>query len=487
MSLPLPRLLLPPLLLAALQDVPDHPDKIRYEPLKFEVPDAASMRTVLSNGAVAYLLEDRKLPLVRLSVMVRAGAFWEPEGKEGLAAMTGTLMRTGGTTSRSPEELDEELDMLAAQLSVSIGDTSGSATLNILSKDVDKGLDLLAEVLSQPAFRQEKIDLLKAQTLEQLKARNDSTGSIESREANLLFYGAFPVNRLPTKTSIDSIKREDLLEYHRRTWRAGSIIIAAAGDFEKTEFSRKLEGLLAKLPEGRGEELSVPRLQHKPAPGVYCFHKEGRQINQGRVRMGHLGTTLDDPDLHALRVMNYILGGGSFSSRLVQRVRSDEGLAYSVGSGYGAGALYPGVFAISFQSKSETCLYAAKLCLQVLEELRTAGPTADEVEAAKAFFLDAFPSTFSSSFQTVTTFASAEMDGYPKDYYTSYRDRIAKVTLEDVRRVAKQRCRPEEFVFVFVGNMKAIKGGDGSRPIRIEDFGSVVDVPLPDPLTLRRP
>jgi zinc protease len=480
-------MILPLLLLAALQDIPDHPDKIRYDALRFEAPDAASMRTVLSNVAVAYLLEDRKLPLVRLSIMVRAGGFWEPEGKEGLASMTGALMRTAGTAARSPEQLDEELDMLAAQLSVSIGDTSGSATLNILSKDLDKGLELLAEVLAQPAFRQDKIDLLKAQTLEQLKARNDSTGSIESRESSLLFYGEYPVNRHPTKASIDSITREDLLGYHRRTWRAGSVMVAAAGDFDREEFARKLEALLAKLPEGKGEYLSIPPVTHKPVPGVYCFHKEGRQINQGRVRIGHLGLTLDHPDLHALRVMNYILGGGSFSSRLVQRVRSDEGLAYSVGSNFGAGSLYPGVFAMSFQSKSETCLYAAKLCLEVLEELRTRGPSEEEVEAAKAYYLDAFPSMFSSSFQTATTYASAEMDGYPKDYYAAYRDRISKVTLDEVRRVAKERCRPEEFLFVFVGNVEAIKAGDGSRPIRIEDFGRVTDVPLPDPLTLKRP
>jgi len=474
------------LLLLAIQDIPNHPDKLKYDPLKFDVPDAASMRTPLAGGAIAYLLEDRKLPLVKVSIMIRAGGFWEPEGKEGLASMVGALMRSAGTASRSPEKLDEELDLLAAQLSVGIGDTAASASLNILSKDVDRGLEILADVLANPAFRQDKIDLHKAQTLEQLKARNDSTASIEGREANLLLYGDFPVNRHPTKASIDSITREDLIAYHRSVFKAGDVMIAASGDFNRADFAKKLERVLANLPAGKGEARAVPVLKHKPKPGVYCLHKEGRQINQGRVRIGHLGVTLHHPDVHALRVMNYVLGGGSFSSRLVQKVRSDEGLAYSVGSGFGAGALYPGTFVMSFQSKSESCLYAAKLCMEVLAELREKGPTPDEVEQAKAYFLDAFPSMFASSFQTVSTFAQAEMDGTPKDYHKNYRERIAKVTVADVARVAKEHCRPADLVFVFVGNLAAIRAGDGQHEIPIETFGPVTDVPLPDPLTLKR-
>ena len=470
----------------AAQEIPDHPSKLKYKPLKFVVPDPASLRVNLSTGTIVYLQEDPALPIVELTIYVRGGSFSELEGKEGLADLTASLMRTGGTSKMSPEKLDEELDFLAAQLGVSMGDVYGSASLSILSKDLERGLELLGDVLRTPAFDPERLKLLKAQSMEGLRGRNDSTRSIEAREANRLYYGDFPVNRLATGDSIESITREDLAAFHKEWFYPANFIIAAAGAFKKDAFLGKLEALFKGWPNRKASSPPVPKVTHAPKPGIYCFHKEGKNITQGRVRMGHLGVDIRHEDVQAIRLMSYILGAGGFSSRLMQKVRTEEGLAYDVRSSLQPGLVYPSIFSIDFQSKSESCAYAAKLCLEEIARLQKDGPTANELRDAIQFYQDGFPGFFfSTRLQTASTFARAELLNYPKDYYHAYRERIAALNAGDIKRVAREYLKPERFAWVVVGNIDAIKKGDGE--VKLSDLGTITDVPLPDPVTLKRP
>jgi zinc protease len=233
---------------------------------------------------------------------------------------------------------------------------------------------------------------------------------------------------------------------------------------------------------------AVPPVRHEAPPGVYCFHKEGANVNQGRVTIGHRGVDVHNPDVQAIRVMSYILGAGGFSSRLMQKVRTEEGLAYDVGTDFRPGLVYPYPFKITFQSKSESCAYAAKLCLEEVARLRKDGVTEKELRDAIRFYLDAFPGLFfSTRLKTAVTFAQAELLGLPKDYYFTYREKIARLTTADVKRVAEQYLKPEKFAWVVVGDVPAIKKGDGKHPVTLSDFGPVTDVPLADPYTLERP
>ncbi|HUR38824.1 MAG TPA: pitrilysin family protein [Planctomycetota bacterium] len=474
---------------ALAQDIPDHPEKLKYPALTFEVPDAAKLRTTLSTGTPAYLVEDPALPMVDLRIFIRGGSFGEPRGKAGVAELTADLMRTGGTATRDPNAVDEEIDFLAANVAVGVEDLNGSASLSILSKDLDKGLAILMDLLRNPAFRQDKLDTARAQTLDAIKSRNDRTAAIEAREVSLLFYGPdHPINRLPTKASIESITREDLAAFHKSWVHPSRFIVAAAGSFKKEDLAAKLEAAFKEwgaAPEGALP--AAPKVTHEAKPGIYCFNKEGKNINQGRVTMGHLGVDVHHPDVQALRVMSYILGAGGFSSRLMQRVRSQEGLAYDVRSDLRPGYVYPFPFKILFQSKSESCAYAASLCLEEIAKIRKDGVTADELKAAQQFYLDAFPGLFfSTKLQTASTFAQAELLGFPKDYYTSYREKIAKLTTDDLRRAAQEHLHPEKFAWVVVGNIPAIQAGDGTHPVKLADLGTVVSVPLSDPYTLER-
>lgn len=471
----------------AQDSIPPAPEQLKYGSLAWNVPTAEQHRSVLKNGMIVYAIEDRSLPKTDLSITLRAGSFWEPAGKEGLASMAGSVMRSGGTAGMTPEALDERLEFLAIQLSVGIGDVSASASLSAMTKDLDEGLKLLAEVLSKPAFRQDKIDLYKAQTLNSMRARNDSPNSIESRESTLLLYGDYPVNRLATKASVDSITRDDLVAFHKRFFHPSNMVVSVAGDFAKPDLLAKLEKAFGDWPTPAPERVQVPKVAHAPKAGVYCFQTL-QPVPQGRVTIGHAGIDLSHPDAFPIRVMAYIFGQGGFSSHLVQAIRVDAGLAYSVGCNYTPGTSYTGTFRMSFQSKSETCLYAAKLCLQELARMQEQDVKPEELKAAVNFYLDAFPGLFfSTPAQTASTLASAEFNNFPKDYYATYREKVAAVTVADVRRVAKEHMRPDKLVYVFVGHLPAIKGGDGKQPVKIEDFGPVQDVPLPDPMTLIRP
>lgn len=471
---------------ATLQEIPDHPDKLKFPDARFDVPDPDAMRAALPCGAVVYALEDDALPLVQLQIYVRsAGSFSDAKGKEGLAELFGAVLRTGGTKKRAPQDLEEELDFLAASLDVNVSEVYATASLSLLAKDLDRGLEILADVLRNPEFRQEKLDLARDQTLFRLKGRNDSPASIESREANRLLYGDdFPLNRLPTRVSVESVKREDLVDLHRACFQASNIVVAAAGAFKKKDLLDKLQAAFDGWTSDRKPPAVAIGAPASAAPAVYGFSKP---IPQGRVTIGHLGIDIRDPDLHAIRVMNYILGGGGFSSRLMQRVRTDEGLVYDVSSEFQPRFQFPGTFRITFQSKNASCAFAVQLCLEELKRLQTEKPGAEELDAAKRFYLDGFPDFFfSTRFSTVRTFAAADVNGYPKDYYQSYRPRIAAVTADDVLRVARDRIHPDRFVIVAVGDLGLMAPGDGKHPAALKDFGPVKLVPLPDPETLER-
>ncbi len=478
------RALLLLLALVSCSPIPPHPDGLRYRELSFRVPDPAAMRVTLSTGTPAYLLEDASLPIVDLQVFFRAGSFADPRGKEGLAGLMGGMMRVGGTKTLAPEALDEELEFLAAELGISVGDTTGAARLSVLAKDLDRGLAILADVLRNPAFRQEKLDTLKAQALDRMKARNDSADSVEDREANLVFYGDHPLNRLPTKASVESITREDLAAFHARAFHPAGFLVAAAGAFRKEDLVRKLEAAFAEWPAPEDPLVAgAPPVAHEAAPVISCFRKD---FPQGRVTIGHMGVDVRHPDVHAIRLMSYVLGAGGFSSRLLRKVRVEEGLAYDVHSDFRPGILYPLPFRIEFQSKSETCAWAAKLCLEEVAKMREKGVTEKELADAIRFFVDGFPALFfATKSQTAATYAQAELLGMPEDYYATFRERISRCTTADILRVAREQLKPEKFAWVVVGDIGAIRKGDARA--KLEDLGTVVEVPLADPMTLERP
>ena len=472
------------------QDIPAHPRELKYATLTFTPPKREPLRHVLSNGVIAYLVEDHDLPLVNVSTLVRTGSYLDPAGKEGLAALTGSQIRIGGTTSKSAEEFDEAIAFLAANINSSIGPLQGNASLNLLAKDIDQGLGLYFDMLKNPAFQEDRIKLAKSQLLQNMERRNDSTDAIEDREWARLVYGANHFSaKLPTKTAIESITREDMLAFHQKYYQPGGFIFAISGDFNTKEMIAKLEAAMKGWPVSKQAPPVVPKTPYETVAGVYAVHKA--DVNQGRVSLGHVGSMRDNPDFYALTIMNDILGGGGFTSRITSRVRSDEGLAYSAGSSYGFGIYNPGIFRASFQSKNPTTSQAIDIIMEEITRLRTGRVTAEELETSKNSFIEVFPRNFSTAAQVAGLFAQDEFTKRAPDYWTTYRDRIRAVTADDVQRVAQKYLQPDKLVVLVVGNIDEISKGNPDKPqyslLKIAKDGQIKRIPLPDPLTLVYP
>jgi predicted Zn-dependent peptidase len=434
------------------------------------------------------VVPDRELPLVNLVIYVRTGRYVEPDGKQGLAELTGYLLARGGTQSKTAEQLEERLAFLAAHLESGVADTQGSISLNLLSKDLDEGLGILRDILTAPRFQEDKLALRKQQILQSMKERNDDSRAIEVREAGFLAFGEdFWANRYSTQASVEALTRSDLEAFHRRWFEPRNFVVAASGDFDRDQMVGKLENLFGGWPFKGAIPPPVPTNTVFSAPGVYIVNKD---VNQGRVAIMLPGIMREDPDFFPALIMNDILGGGGFTSRIMNRVRSDEGLAYDAHSSFPGGIYYPLTFSAGFQSKSRTVPYAAAIVLQEMEQMTKKPVTDQEINTSKHGFIDRFPRTFGTKTQIANAFAQDEFTGrYARhpDYWKTYRQRIEAVGKEDIQKVAAKYVQPDKLVLLVVGQKSDILLGQPGHDIKLSQLagGRLVDVPLRDPLTMK--
>ena len=469
-------------------DIPSRPEKLKFPELKYEPPKGSDYRVELKSGPVAFVVPNRELPLISISILVRTGKYNEPKGKEGLAAMTGYLLSKGGTKSHSAEALEERLAFLAAGLSSNIGDTSGSVGVNLLSKDLEEGLAILREVLTVPRFQRDRFDLYKTQQIQSMKQRNDDSRNIERRELVRLAYGDhFFRSQSPTKASIDSITESDLRSFHRDWFHPDNFVVSVSGDFDRKEMVLKLEKLFSDWsPKGKTAK-TVPTNKKFAKAGIYIVDKE---VNQGRVDIMLPGIMRDNPDYYAVQVMNDILGGGGFTSRITNRVRSDEGLAYSAYSYCPGGIYFPRTFVAGYQSKSRTVLYAAQIVLEEMRKITQEEVTDKEIETAKASYIQTFPQSFETKGAVASTFASEEFTGRLSNnpnYFENFRSKIRAVTKADVQRVAGKYLKPDKVAILIIGDKEEILKGHPDHLVNVDSLtsGGVKDIPMRDPFTLQ--
>ncbi|MCY3970028.1 MAG: pitrilysin family protein [Acidobacteria bacterium] len=469
-----------------------HPSELTYGPLDFELPDADGFRRELAGGVPAYLVPDRSLPLVDVTVRFRIGSWLEPAGQTGLASLTGELMRTGGAGELEAKAFDEAVEAVAGNFSAFIGSTSAGMSMNCLSTVLDECLDLFFSMLTEPRFDGDRLDLAKENELESLKQRNDDPVDVAGREGQWLLYGRDHVeSRFVTGASLGAIRRDDLVAFHRRYVHPGHMVVAAAGDFDSDELAAKLSALLDRFEtEGRDQAPWPPRAAaYDPAPGVYVAQQD---IPQGRVHIGHRTFQRKDwghPDHFALSMMDGVLGNGGFTTRLMKRIRSDEGLAYGAYSNFRIGSYWPSNLSITFQSKSETVAFAAKIALEEVDRIRTELVPEDELQTVKAAAIETFPSNFESAVAIASIFAQDEFLGRPHDYWRTYRANVEAVTPADVKRVAERHLLPDRLVMLIVGDWEEIEPGDADGRATMAEVagkigGGVTMLPERDPVSL---
>ncbi len=467
----------------ALGQVPARPEQIKFGPLEFTPPSAADFRHELTSGVPVFMSPSNEFPLVTITFSFKGGGYLDDPGKTGLAQMTGAMIRRGGTETVSAQDLDEQFDFLAAQVSTRARATQSTASINCLTGNLDEAFALFMDMLRHPGFESDKVELYRNEVIENMKQRNDNAQSILSREWGMLMYGADHFQgRQPTIDTINAITISDLFAFQKKVFHPGNLIIGVTGNFVPQEMLDRLETALSGW-EQRAAIEDPPAPNATFEPGVYHVEKD---IPQGKVYIGQRSVQRDDPDYFPLLVMNNILGGGGFTSRIMSKVRSDEGLAYSAGSRMSMPPYYPGVFQAFVQSKNRTVALSTKLILDEINRIRTEPVTEQELETAKNSFIETFPRRFESKGATIRTFISDEWTHRPAGYWQTYRDKIAAVSADDVMRAAKFHLDPETLAIMVVGNWDEIQPGDLGGRASMADFfdGKYEEIPLRDPLTL---
>lgn len=427
----------------------------------------------LPNGLVIFLQEDHELPLIDGTIRIRGGGRDLPADKAGMEAVYAEVWRTGGTKSKTGDELDDFLEMRAARVEASPGVDSTSLAWSSLKEDFDHVLPVVLDLLQNPEFRQEKIDLSKEQLASFISRRNDDINQIAQRESTRLGYGRDnPYTRIPEYYTVAAITRDDLLQWHKRTVAPNNMILGIAGDFDPAVMEQKLREAFGKLAKGEPfPKTEIPF--HDPTPGIYFVEKT--DVNQSTVEMVDLGIERRNPDYYAVEVLNDLFGGG-FSSRLFMNIRTKEGLAYSVGGGIGAGFDHPGLLRFSVGTKSGTTAAAIEALRKQMDDLIQKGATEEEVRRSKDSILNSFIFAFDSKEKVLAERMAYEFYGYPADFLERYRAGVEKVTLADVDRVARKYIHPEKLSTLVVGNAK-----DFDRPLTT--FGKVTPIDISIPQT----
>jgi zinc protease len=445
-----------------------NPRTMTFPPVEFAPPDPA--RIVLENGMVVYLLEDHELPLVNVSAMIRTGGWLEPAGKVGLAALTGSVMRTGGGGGMSAERVDEELEQFAIDVNMSMGRQSGFASLDVLSKDLERGFKIFAGLLRQPAFEAGRLELAKLQAIEGVRRRQDSPGSIVGREFLKQLYGPeHPSARESTAESIKGITRDDVVGFHRRTIHPNGIILGVTGDFKQADMIALLRATLGDWEKGDVPRLNIVDARERTGPSIVRFVK--KETSQTHLRIGHLTIKEDDSDYVPLAIANDILGGSSFRSRLFNDVRTKRGLAYSVGSRLNVGMHDQGVWLMRAETKLPSTQEVITRFVANMERMRTELVTDQELAEAKEAYVNSFVFSFASPSAIVGRFVELEYDGLPKDFLQQLRTRVIALKKEDILRAAKKHFHPNRLTIVAVGSGETL-------PKLLSNFGEVKEITL---------
>lgn len=449
--------------------IPEHPRDLEYPPLAFTPPRPADHRVVLPNGLVCYLVPDRSVPSLEVKARIRAGEVWVPKEKRGLAKLVGRLLREGGAGENDTRTLDAKLDRIAAEIETEIGRTRGEATLWTLSAHAGEALALFADVLRRPRFSGDRIRRAKGDLCDEIAHRDDDPADLLERRLADALYGDHPAAWIEWEETIERIARDDLVEFHARWVRPEHVVLSVAGDFERAAMEKKLLALFGDWKgEGAPPGRALPPVRARGPGGALTL--VDKDVSQGFVEMAHLTVPLDHPDVFALEVLDFVLGGGSFTSRVTARIRNDEGLAYSAGSHFSPERDIPGTIGLYFQSKAESVAFAAKICMEEVARIREQLVAAGELARAKDSLIRSLPARFATARAAAAALAENEFLGRGEDWFETYPARIAAVTAEDVRRAARAHLRPADFAIVIVGPIETIRARDEKNGAVVSDL-----------------
>ena len=431
------------------------PERLTAAPVSLPPVD----RKQLDDGMRVLVIPQPHLPMVVVSVLVDAGSRYDPPGKEGLANLT-TALLTEGTERRTAAEIHDAVDFLGAKLSGGAGDDYATLNLTVLKKDLEQGFDLFSDVLLHPKFPKDEFARKRDEALAELESEEQNPGALADRAFRKTLHGTGPYRAEPGgwKESVAKLALGDVKSYYRAAFRPERAILVASGDVTMEEIASLVQSKLGSW-KGEGEEAKLPPTVSPPPAEVIRID---RDLTQTNLIWGHIGTTRDNPDWYAIQVMNYILGGGGFSSRMMNSIRVEAGLAYSVATYFVPGKL-PGSFQAVLQTKTASTAEALKRLKAEVNRIRAEPVTDEELASAKRYLTGSFPLRFDSDAEMVSFFSQIEFYGLGLDYPSRYDRLINSVTKDDILRVANKYIHPEEAILVLVGKQADLRSADGGK------------------------
>lgn len=437
---------------------------LSFEPLRFDppVPERREVR-----GVRVLVLEDRTLPLVDVYARFRGGYALFDRAWYAASFALPAILRYGGTRELAPDSLDALIDLYALQMSFGTGGGSLSATLNVLADHLDAGFRLWSDLLANPRFDRAQIELWRDRELESIRRRADDPVSLAYAEFNRLLYGDHPVGWQLTPADLEPplLEPERLREVHRRVACRENLVLGVTGDVSWEEVGPLLEGLIERLPPCEGPLPQPPAPAIRRGPGVFLVEKE---LEQAVIVMAHpTSVRLADEDTHyAATIGNWVLGAGGFSSRLLARLRTERGYAYSASSLWTMPRRYDGLVGAVTSTRPENVASAIELIVSTLEELAAEPPTAGEVRTAVDAVVNGFVFNFETPAQIVARTMLYLAEDLPEDWLERYARGIQRVTPDDVRRVFSEHVRPRDMTILVVGDLERMGG-----PEALEAFG----------------
>lgn len=431
--------------------VEKRPDEVESDALVFTIEYPEKFK--LNNGIEVFFKQDNELPLVDISVVVDAGKIGVPNNMAGLEQLVAALLRNGGAGQWNAEQLDQQLEQLAAKVQVKANTYTTDFDLSVLREDGQLGVEILAAMVRKPQFDSQRFDVDQQQMLESIRRRGDHTAQLAQQVLFSKLYAGHPLANTSRHDTVAPLTLDDVKHYYQRHFSPHHTRIVISGDLTVAEAKQWLEHSFGDWQGPRHENV-LPHFEDSNPSGLVLIH---RPIPQTTILVGEIGIEKNNPDLHAVQVMNYILGGGGFSSRLMREIRSNRGLAYSVYSYFSVGRRLLGPFIAGCETKNESVAEVVNLLRGEMETIRQQPITEQELNQAKDSLINSFVFTFENTHALAKRIMSQQMYGYPEKYLEEYRQRIAAVTIDDVQRVAMKYLHPDQQLLVLVGDRETLQ------------------------------
>ncbi len=435
--------------------------------VEMKIPDIE--KATLDNGLDVYIIEQHEVPIVSMRLVIPGGTLYDTEETAGLANLTSGLLRKG-TTTRTGLEVSEEIDFIGGQLGAGAGNDAIYATSTVLAKHIDKGMELLADIVINPIFPDEEVEKLKNQIVGAIMQGKSDPTTIRDMQFAKFVFGNHPYGlpSIGTEETMMLLTQDDVKEFYNKYFIPNNAFLLIVGDVSTAEVLGKVRNYFGDWKEGTPVDLNLPEMPEITGRKVYLIDKP--DATQSFIAIGHQGLSRTNPDAFKVRVMNYILGGGGFVSRLMKNVRSEKGLTYGINSGFDYNR-HTGSFYVKTFTKNESTGEAIESIFDEMNKIRQEPIKETELEECQGFYSGYLPLQFETPANIASWMETIYLYDLGDDYYTRYIQSVNQATVDDVQEVANEYIDPNDCLIVVVGKAEEIQD-------QLAQFGEIEVIPL---------